>query len=444
MAAARLTHSRRAWGLARAQLFLHIELVEQNALGATSHLGVGEISLAMLSEAEYTTVPITIMRAKAARTSAHVRLAREPAALKTVYFVRHGESVWNRAQARADVITLVSDTDHPLNDAGKQQAEALQRKLARLVELAHRDQSALEAWEADAQRRAEEIVAAGKVKQGEPGAVRAAAKAAAHAAAAEGARAERGESPRRRGRVAPGGAGAPPPPPSLLSDVERGLVDVQSIASSPLTRAIQTTAIGLAPLLRRSGARLRLMANLREKKNLGGFDSAGAAKGKAVRGRLRETTTPLFKGAEAALSEHVLKGTPLDTTEVEGKWWHDSPESKAEVRTRIDELLCQLQFASEERIALVGHSHFFREVFRHHLHPRYRARNRIMSMRLSGQKLENCGIVAVTFDFAERDRLYAELGEDGMRNRPEAAGVIVDVKLMLGTRLVGSESKLKL
>lgn len=157
MAAARLTHSRRAWGLARAQLFLHIELVEQNALGATSHLGVGEISLAMLSEAEYTTVPITIMRAKAARTSAHVRLAREPAALKTVYFVRHGESVWNRAQARADVITLVSDTDHPLNDAGKQQAEALQRKLARLVELAHRDQSALEAWEADAQRRAEEI-----------------------------------------------------------------------------------------------------------------------------------------------------------------------------------------------------------------------------------------------------------------------------------------------
>ena len=41
---------------------------------------------------------------------------------KTVYLVRHGESVWNAAQANKDVVAMLSAVDHPLNETGRSQA----------------------------------------------------------------------------------------------------------------------------------------------------------------------------------------------------------------------------------------------------------------------------------------------------------------------------------
>ena len=48
------------------------------------------------------------------------------AATKVVYLVRHGESVWNKAQHDKDVVAMLSDVDHPLNAEGRAQAEGLQ------------------------------------------------------------------------------------------------------------------------------------------------------------------------------------------------------------------------------------------------------------------------------------------------------------------------------
>jgi len=39
--------------------------------------------------------------------------------------VRHGESVWNKAQKDVNVAAMLSDVDHPLNEAGREQAERL-------------------------------------------------------------------------------------------------------------------------------------------------------------------------------------------------------------------------------------------------------------------------------------------------------------------------------
>ena len=58
-----------------------------------------------------------------------IRLLPEPAVLRHVFFVRHGESVWNRAQADMDVATMLLNLDHPLNEAGRQQAEVLRDKI---------------------------------------------------------------------------------------------------------------------------------------------------------------------------------------------------------------------------------------------------------------------------------------------------------------------------
>eukprot|EP00301_Raphidiophrys_heterophryoidea_P013057 c20399_g1_i1.p1 GENE.c20399_g1_i1~~c20399_g1_i1.p1 ORF type:complete len:461 (-),score=136.46 c20399_g1_i1:1402-2784(-) len=57
-----------------------------------------------------------------------IGLVAQPSTLpvkKTLYLVRHGESVWNKAQSDLNVVELVSHTDHPLHKHGVQQAQAL-------------------------------------------------------------------------------------------------------------------------------------------------------------------------------------------------------------------------------------------------------------------------------------------------------------------------------
>jgi phosphohistidine phosphatase SixA len=42
----------------------------------------------------------------------------------TVYFVRHGESVWNESQERRDIIGMMSEVDHPLDSGGIEQCQS--------------------------------------------------------------------------------------------------------------------------------------------------------------------------------------------------------------------------------------------------------------------------------------------------------------------------------
>lgn len=48
---------------------------------------------------------------------------------RTVYFVRHGESVWNAAQSNANLHEMARTLDHPLSLKGHKQAEALREKV---------------------------------------------------------------------------------------------------------------------------------------------------------------------------------------------------------------------------------------------------------------------------------------------------------------------------
>ncbi|KAG8460653.1 hypothetical protein KFE25_011428 [Diacronema lutheri] len=453
-------------------LFVFIEVWLSPLLGAEPELlGCAQVGLRVLSHAEPSYVPLRLERP--GRCVALLRLAREPPVRKTIFFVRHGQSVWNRAQKQLDIAAMVSAVDHPLNQTGREQAEVLQTKLARLVSLAKEEAPALDALERDAERRAREIVRAG-VAAGGPAAVRLASRVAARAAMAL----ERGAvagtwrardkelrdaerdvadaaavaparpplalrllSPFRSAqlaRVRPAGTRGPAPlQPGALSESERMLVGVQMVACSPLTRAMQTCVIALAPLMRHRGCRLRVCPNLREKKNLGGFDSSGSAVGGDVARRLAETTRELYADVPA-IGAALVAAAPIDTSEVGSRWWSDLVESADEMRVRLRELLWQLQYAPEERIAVVGHSHFLRALFRAHLSAKFCASHRALAGRLTTQLISNCGVAALTLDFAERDVAYATLGEDVAVRQPGTAGVIEDVELMLGTTLVGS------
>lgn len=48
---------------------------------------------------------------------------------KTFFLVRHGESMWNQAQTDRDLVGMMSQKDHPLNETGVAQAEALRDRL---------------------------------------------------------------------------------------------------------------------------------------------------------------------------------------------------------------------------------------------------------------------------------------------------------------------------
>lgn len=466
-----------------AQLFLSVEVWESKGLlsAESTLLGSGLVALRLLRAPEPTRVFFAMRPGRLGRCAALVSLGREPPLRKTVFFVRHGQSVWNKAQKDLNVLAMVSAFDHPLNAVGRQQAEALQLKLSELVSLAAQEE------EGGAARRGRGGTAVAAGQQSEtPGRGRAGAAAGGSFAEPAGARplapadvvidvgAERGAGGKADSKAAAdtqsaargdtatvvavegkgkarrrlwgcgcgGRVGATGLPPSLLSDLERDLVGVQLVASSPLTRAMQTTAIALGPLMRKAGCQLRVMANLREKKNLGGQDSSGAAVGARVTERLITTVGDLYKDAPES-GEKVVSGLQVDTAEVESKWWSDLVESKEQMGARLRELLWQLHYAPEERIALVGHSHFLRELFRAHLSPKFRTAHPEQARGLTTQLVSNCGVVALTLDFTERELAYATLGPEVAFAQSSTAGVIEDVELMLGTTLVGSPKSTK-
>lgn len=250
-----------------------------------------------------------------------------PAERKTLYLIRHGESVWNEAQAEHDAVRMLSDVDHNLTDAGRKQAEGL----------------------------------------------------AAHL------RAE--------------GSGEP-----------SGLLDIDAVVCSPLTRAVQTCLIGLAPLLTGaagSAPRVKyvgLNPNLREKRNLMGKDSSGKFFGPEIVDGTRASLRALY--AHAPELAEPLCGVELGLEAVGTQWWIGFKESEAAVGERVDELISQLQYSPHERIALVGHSHFFRCLLRKLLAPAATLTapdgQPAEAARLRAAKLSNAGVARCEIEFGPK------------------------------------------
>lgn len=66
---------------------------------------------------------------KASTVSFQILDSKEVLRQRIVYFVRHGESQWNKAQGKLDLQTMASKTDHPLSAKGWEQAESLNKLL---------------------------------------------------------------------------------------------------------------------------------------------------------------------------------------------------------------------------------------------------------------------------------------------------------------------------
>lgn len=167
------------------------------------------------------------------------------------------------------------------------------------------------------------------------------------------------------------------------------------------------------------------MANAREKRNLGGKDSSGSATGHTIRQRALE------KLADHITNDDMLlyRDMELDTFEVNGKWWLDHAEKGAEVKERMVELLTQIRFAQDERVVLVGHSHFFRELMRSFMDSESceASGNSELCDALRSNVIENCAVVAVKLKFAES-------GND-------VSGCIKGVEMLFGTKVKADKAK---
>jgi len=238
--------------------------------------------------------------------------------VKHIFLVRHGESLWNKAQREHHYYAMLEQVDHALSRDGLQQCHMLEDKINAML-------------------------ARGGTK----------------------------------------------------SATEDAFANAEVVLSSPLTRAIQTALVGVSPILTRTRS-LRLCRNAREKRNRGSRDTTGTAMGEVeITSRVRSA----FAGAgEDADKIARYTSVALDDTEAADRWWNSSKESASAVRKRIDEFLVQLRFLREERIVVVGHSHFFRALIQQHLRPDAKLRG-ASKEQLLAKKLMNCGVLKLTLDF---------------------------------------------
>lgn len=278
--------------------YLRFVFYDYDSARTSQLIGVAECAAASIADRATLKLPIRRADGRALKKRPYCVVARAPppppGRRRTLFLIRHGESVWNEAQANHNAVAMLSDTDHPLNAAGRAQAESLRDALS---------------------------------------------AEAAEAAASEGG-------------------------PSTTS-----LLSVQAVMCSPLTRALETCLIALSPILVAPAVAaavappaVLLNPNLREKRNFGGRDSSGKNVGEAVRAGVRRALASLY--ADEPQTARRLGAIPLELQLVHDRWWKDSAEAEAHVEERLDDLLAQLYFGDAESVALVGHSHLFRELFR--------------------------------------------------------------------------------
>lgn len=246
--------------------------------------------------------------------------SREFMGARTVFFVRHGESVWNKAQESMQFGEMVRTTDHPLSTKGRHQAEDLRRRLTTAA------------------------------KKADPAASK--------------------------------------------------LLRANAVYVSPLTRAVQTAVIALGTMIENDEglAEMVLMANAREKQNFGGLDSRPTEIGVGVLQKALDQLRLLYKDDEDAIVKTIAQ-LRFDVEEVQDIWWHEGAvESAAQVEARMDEFMLQLLYSQHRSVVVVGHSHFFRSVFKRFLSADLWAKQPELARNVTKLKLINCGVARLDLD----------------------------------------------
>eukprot|EP00408_Alexandrium_pacificum_P012283 CAMPEP_0171213864 /NCGR_PEP_ID=MMETSP0790-20130122/30866_1 /TAXON_ID=2925 /ORGANISM="Alexandrium catenella, Strain OF101" /LENGTH=263 /DNA_ID=CAMNT_0011679589 /DNA_START=45 /DNA_END=832 /DNA_ORIENTATION=- len=182
------------------------------------------------------------------------------------------------------------------------------------------------------------------------------------------------------------------------------------VYSSPFTRALQTSVIGLKDILP-NGQDLVVMREAREQKNLGGADSTGVATGTAIPPRLEEELRGLYEAsctleqAEAAVQQ--LREVRIDTSGVMDEWWGPlTGDAEGALAERIFGFVERLRWTRGRAAGggggaavVVGHSLFFRTVFSTFILRPERVPLVGVAASLQTRLLPYCGVVGTRFEW---------------------------------------------
>ena len=109
---------------------------------------------------------------------------------------------------------------------------------------------------------------------------------------------------------------------------------------------------------------MTLLRNLREVKNFGSFDTVGKFSGKAIEKNVKKEKLDMEVGTRAA---NKLTEPDISVHDAEGHWWTSLEKRKTQkISLRGRKIFFSfLRYGVEDdKIILVGHSHFFRSLLR--------------------------------------------------------------------------------
>lgn len=331
------------------QAKLHIELWEDSTLLERSVTDLADIPVQRVVTRELERRETVGPSQPPCRLAFQILDSRTLCDRHVVYFVRHGQSVWNAAQGSMDLHEMARTVDHPLSGKGRKQAEGLAKRIAKAAKQSN----------------------------------------------------------------------------ASLQQLFRPDV----VYVSPLARAIQTAVIALGPTMSKQAGgpgEMVLMASAREKQNFGGLDTKSTRVGVDVLQNSLDELRTLYDGEEGKVEE-TFGGLRFDTSDVEDQWWFEGmAESSGELKARLQEFMSQLLYSPHRSAVVVGHSHFFRAVFKAFLGDDFFAENKELASALVRKKLQNCGVARVELD----------------PRRGTGGGPIVSAQLVLDTVLEGEASLL--
>eukprot|EP00039_Didymoeca_costata_P032851 m.39586 g.39586 ORF g.39586 m.39586 type:complete len:415 (-) comp9570_c0_seq3:86-1330(-) len=204
--------------------------------------------------------------------------------------------------------------------------------------------------------------------------------------------------------------------------ISRSLEDkfktIQTIYTSPLTRALQTAVICFNGHEAVKNGGILCLPSAREIKGLGGIDCLGVATGEDIAKRGLEEMGRVKDEAYARKYEK----TEIHPGVAKNEWWTVFKDNKKEAAYRINDFWSYIQFQDAECIAVVGHSKFFQKTVAKACKQARADEPSLQKELASGKhKLANC----------------ACLGMEVMFEAPASDGQAKEVALLYGSHLKG-------
>ena len=205
------------------------------------------------------------------------------------------------------------------------------------------------------------------------------------------------------------------------------------IFSSPLTRAIETALVTCEghPALKKHG--LKLLRHLREKKNIGSFDTVGQFSGDKIAPHVSKCLREDGKDMDAEKINKVTK-VQIDPNDAKDEWWTrlEVAEKPADIKSRWEYLFNYLRYATpdDKVIVLVGHSHFFRALCQEYISKEYRAKDPEWTNMVSKGKLDNASCLRCTLK-------WKKVTSDNLQDKLNPTPDITKCKLVFDSKIVG-------